>query len=183
VARGHRGGPGLSAGTTRLPWPPVCWGMSVHCALYYPCFWDAASCGNAAPLSLSLSHTQTMCTTHVWYHGRSTTVSCSDTTLLPSCLHSGPERAHRNQHLNAVSSSSLTRAHSPSQDEEGGGDGSEDGVLLLKPHASYVSGLQWLSDGSSATLYTCAYDGVVRRLDTAAASFVEVRARSTVSAG
>lgn len=59
---------------------------------------------------------------------------------------------------------------------EGSGDGSEDGVLLLKPHSSYVSGMQWLGGGVSAALYTCAYDGVVRRLDTAAAQFVEVRA-------
>jgi hypothetical protein len=73
-----------------------------------------------------------------------------------------------------------TEAAAAAEQEGGeGGDGSEDGVLLLKPHSSYVSGMQWLGDGASAALYTCAYDGVVRRLDTAAAQFVEVRAAAS----
>ncbi|KAK3278453.1 hypothetical protein CYMTET_13611, partial [Cymbomonas tetramitiformis] len=52
----------------------------------------------------------------------------------------------------------------------------EDGVLLFKPHLQYVSGLRWAGapSGGSCQLYSCSYDGSVRRLDPETAQFLEV---------
>jgi hypothetical protein len=43
-------------------------------------------------------------------------------------------------------------------------DDDDDGVLLLKPHQQYVSGLRW-SPGRPSRLFTASYDGTVRCLD------------------
>ena len=40
----------------------------------------------------------------------------------------------------------------------------EDGVVLTKPHTSYMSGLVW-PKATPGAVYTCSYDGQVRRLD------------------
>lgn len=53
-------------------------------------------------------------------------------------------------------------------------DDSEDGVLLLKPHSQYVSGMAWRAAGGVPILHTCAYDGTVRKLDLELGQFLEV---------
>lgn len=52
------------------------------------------------------------------------------------------------------------------QSENGDGDdgGAEDGVLLLRPHSQYVSGLKWVN---ASVLLTASYEGTIRRLDLA----------------
>jgi len=41
----------------------------------------------------------------------------------------------------------------------------DDGVRMLSIHSSYVSGLQWLMQGTAVSLLTCSYEGVVRSMD------------------
>lgn len=48
----------------------------------------------------------------------------------------------------------------------------EDGVQLFKPHAQYVSGLQWMNSGTApASLLTSSYDGSVVLMDVEAEQF------------
>jgi WD40 repeat protein len=52
----------------------------------------------------------------------------------------------------------------------------QDGVLLTKPHQQYVSGLQWLPDGTCAPrLASSSYDGAVLLSDAAVGKFSVVR--------
>jgi WD40 repeat protein len=52
----------------------------------------------------------------------------------------------------------------------------QDGVLLTKPHRQYISGLQWLPDGTSAPRLACSsYDGAVLLSDVAAGKLSVVR--------
>jgi len=46
-------------------------------------------------------------------------------------------------------------------------------VVEVRPHSQYVSGLRWCPMGSGA-LYTCSYDGSVRKLDIKQQTFLEL---------
>jgi len=48
-----------------------------------------------------------------------------------------------------------------------------DGVMLLQPHRGYISGVRW-SRTDPTQLYTCSYDGAVRRLDAHKGIFSEI---------
>lgn len=53
----------------------------------------------------------------------------------------------------------------------------DDGVLLLHPHQSYISGLAWIPAGGSVSdLVSCSYDGAILRFDLATERFCVVRA-------
>lgn len=69
----------------------------------------------------------------------------------------------------------LWRADRPSGAEQEKGaaeEGDDDGVLLLKPHGQYVSGLVWSSRGDK--LLSVSYDGSLRSLDVARGESLEL---------
>lgn len=56
------------------------------------------------------------------------------------------------------------------------GLGQQDGVIMMAPHHSYISGLAWLrTDPCAISVVTCSYDGAILSLDVEAAQHRVVR--------
>jgi hypothetical protein len=70
---------------------------------------------------------------------------------------------------------SAAASASPAVVDEDDDDGAADGVLVLRPHSEYISGLRWARQGATR-LHTVSYDGSVRTLDAESATWLQCHA-------